>query len=144
MTELSRLSSGDSLPDVRGRVTQETINGYADLSADFNPLHVDPEFARTTEFGGTIAHGPLGLSFIFQLVTRHVPNGWPQGAVLRATFLGPVRPGDELVARGTVKNRSETADGVRLEIEATCENHRGEKVLAATVDLPLKKSGERR
>ncbi len=133
---------GDTLPEVRGTVTQDTINAYAEVSADYNPLHVDPEFARTSEFGGTIAHGPLALCFIFQLLTRHFPRGWPEGATLRATYLGPVRPGDQIVARGQVTGRTESAEGVQLQVEATCENQRGEKVLAGTATLILpKRSG---
>lgn len=134
---MAEFKAGDALPEVRGTVTQDTINAYAEISADYNPLHVDPEFARKTEFGGTIAHGPLALCFIFQLFTRHLPQGWPQGTSVRATYLGPVRPGDQIVARGRVVERSETPQGVQLQVEATCENQRGEKVLAANATLIL-------
>ncbi len=137
MAQLANLTVGDALPEVHGTVSQDTINAYAEVSGDYNPLHVDPEFARATPFGGTIAHGPLALCFIFQLLTRHLPRGWPERSVVRATFLGPVRPGDHIVARGQVVDRNESADGIRLQVEATCENQRGEKVLAATATVAL-------
>ncbi len=137
MTLLASVKAGDALPEVHGVVTQDTINAYAEVSGDYNPLHVDPEFARTTEFGGTIAHGPLALCFVFQLFTRHLPQGWPERSVVRATYLGPVRPGDQIVARGQVVERTETAEGIQLQLEATCENQRGEKVLSATANVAL-------
>lgn len=43
-------------------VTQGAINKFAEATGDFNPLHVDPEFAAKTPFGGTIAHGYYALS----------------------------------------------------------------------------------
>lgn len=61
------------LPDCVGRtvgptewveITQDEVNRFADLTGDHNFLHVDPERARATRFGGTIAHGFLTLSLI--------------------------------------------------------------------------------
>lgn len=40
-------------------VTQEQINAFANLCGDMNPIHTDPEYAKTTRFGATIAHGVL-------------------------------------------------------------------------------------
>ena len=46
------------------RMTQETVTRFADLTGDHNFIHVDPERARATAFGGTIAHGYLTLSLL--------------------------------------------------------------------------------
>lgn len=46
------------------RMTQECVNQFADLTGDHNFIHVDPERARLTRFGGTIAHGYLSLALI--------------------------------------------------------------------------------
>jgi len=53
---------GEALPPLMKRVTQEMINRWAEVSGDFNPLHVDPDFGKTIFFGTNIAHGPLTLS----------------------------------------------------------------------------------
>jgi acyl dehydratase len=45
-------------------ITQEQVNAFADLTGDHQYIHVDPERARTTMFGGTIAHGYLTLSLL--------------------------------------------------------------------------------
>ena len=50
-------------------VTQAGIDAYAELSGDFNPLHVDPEAAAASEFGGIIAHGPIALHAFFRAAT---------------------------------------------------------------------------
>jgi len=56
---LSRLSEGMSLPEIKRNITQENINLYAEASGDFNPIHVDENYARQTPLGVTIAHGML-------------------------------------------------------------------------------------
>ncbi|HQZ70552.1 MAG: MaoC/PaaZ C-terminal domain-containing protein [Anaerolineae bacterium] len=52
-------------------ITEHDIGAFAGLSGDFNPLHTDREFAKTTQFGERIAHGMLGLSVATGLV-HHV------------------------------------------------------------------------
>ena len=47
-----------------GEMTQEAVDRFADLTGDHNFIHVDPERARQTPFGGTIAHGFLSLSLL--------------------------------------------------------------------------------
>ena len=59
-------------PSASEHVTQETINRYADISGDYNPIHVDEEAAAASEFGGTIAHGPIALQTFFRSLTE-----WP-------------------------------------------------------------------
>ncbi len=47
---------GDQLPKIEKLVTQAQIGRYARASGDFNPIHVDHDFAAKSQFGGTIAH----------------------------------------------------------------------------------------
>jgi acyl dehydratase len=51
-------------------VTEAMINTYADLTGDHTPVHVDEEYAKTTEFGTRVAHGLLGLSLADGLKTK--------------------------------------------------------------------------
>ena len=55
-------------------LTQEMLNAYAEASGDFNPIHTDEAFAKTTPMGGTIAHGMLVLSFISEMMTGVGPR----------------------------------------------------------------------
>ena len=64
-------------------VTEHDVVAFAGLSGDYNPLHTDAEFARTTPFGERIAHGLLGLSMATGLAAR---LGILEGTVL--AFLG--------------------------------------------------------
>jgi acyl dehydratase len=76
------------------QVTQELIDEWADLSGDFNPLHVDEEFAAATRFGGTIAHGHLTLALMEGLMLELAGERWLGGGLLSGVkFVAPVRPG---------------------------------------------------
>ena len=84
-------------------VTQDVINTFADASGDFNPVHVDPAFAASTMFKGTIAHGMLSAAYISAVLGTQLPG---PGAIYMGQslkFRAPVRPGDKVVTTCTVK-----------------------------------------
>lgn len=97
-------------------IDQQAVDTYAQVSGDDNPLHVDPDFARTTPFGSTIAHGLLVLSLIGQEIEAALGPDVPLDE-LEAAFVGPVPVGAqvhisiELVANGVDgKFRCSTSD----------------------------------
>src|SRR5689334_10938587 len=67
------LEVGHSWKSNRRTVTETDIVQFAQLSGDFNPLHVDEIFAKTTIFGKRIAHGLLGLSISSGLQASEPP-----------------------------------------------------------------------
>lgn len=84
-------------------VTQDVINSFATASGDHNPVHVDPDFAAGTQFKGTIAHGMLSAAYISAVLGTQLPG---PGAIYTGQslkFRAPVRPGDKVVTRCTVK-----------------------------------------
>lgn len=54
--------------------TQENFNLFAELSHDDNPIHVDPAFAATTRFGGTVAHGMMLYGMILGVLSENFSN----------------------------------------------------------------------
>src|SRR2546428_13833492 len=67
--EMRTYRVGDVLPAVTKTITQAKIKRYAEASGDHSPLHLDPAFATTTQFGGTIAHGMLVLAYVSEMMT---------------------------------------------------------------------------
>ena len=75
-------------------VSREQILRYAGAVKDFNPIHVDEEFAKAAGMPSVIAHGPLTASIVLDLIVSQVsPNGL---AAAEVRFRAPVFPGDEL------------------------------------------------
>lgn len=83
-------------------ITQERVNTFAEATGDFQFIHVDPERAKLTPFGGTIAHGFLTLSLISLMITESdcpCPEGIKMGVNYggnRTRFLAPVRVGKRI------------------------------------------------
>ena len=110
------------------QITQDMINANAAISGDFNPVHVDPDFAAATPFGQTIAHGYIPMEPIFQLVqARLVVAVLPQGTGITLRYLRPCHPGDTI---GIVV-KTEGPEG----LEFQCVNQRGEPVIEGAVRL---------
>jgi 3-hydroxybutyryl-CoA dehydratase len=97
------LSVGDRLPVLQQLVDKSMIDTYAEASGDMNPLHIDPEFAKTTIFGKNIAHGLLTLAFISRVLSEWNWDGWAYGGELNVIFIGPVFPGDVVQVSGYVE-----------------------------------------
>lgn len=102
---LNKPKVGDRLPASTKEIDQERIMGWAALSGDYNRLHVDPEYAGSTRFKGTIAHGPMSLGFLCELMMAGFDEGWAAGGrLLDVRFLAPIRPGDRIKVEGTVES----------------------------------------
>ena len=110
-------------------VTQERINTFADCTEDHQFIHVDPEAAAKTPFGGTIAHGFLTLSLLSKLVEGNgiIPENTVMGLNYgfdKVRFLAPVRSGKRVRAHIEVAdvqekpgNRFLIKQSVSVEIE---------------------------
>jgi 3-hydroxybutyryl-CoA dehydratase len=116
-------SVGDELPHYDKPMTQDVIDAWADVSGDRNPLHVDPEFAKTTRFGGTIAHGHIALSYLCQLMQSWAGAAWMRGGrLLDIRFVSPIRPGSTYRVGGEVSSVSDSEIGVKLIIRDLSDN----------------------
>jgi acyl dehydratase len=119
-------------------VTQEKIDLYAELSGDFNPLHVDLEAAAASEFGGTIAHGPISLQPCFRSLAAWLgEEALPAGTKVSVTYRYRVRPGDRVSFEGAFDEKQ--SESVRL--EGQCVNQDGTAV--ASIDITLPDPGRR-
>lgn len=88
-------------------ITEGEVAAFAGLTGDYNPVHTDEEFARKTEFGGRIAHGPFGIGLAFGLASRLDLIDGTVVALLGLTwdFRAPTRAGDTLHAEIDVMSK---------------------------------------
>jgi len=97
-------------------ITQERVNQFADATNDHQFIHLDPEKAAQTPFGGTIAHGFLTLSLIVYLVMDTTVK--PKGTAVtinygsdKVRYLTPVRVGGRIRAQQRVVEVTEKKPG---------------------------------
>lgn len=104
-------------------ITEADIVLFAGVSGDNNALHINEEYARSTPFGGRIAHGMLTASVISAAVANKLPG---PGAIYMSQsliFRAPVRPGDTVHATVTVKEIVFERNRVVLHTTCTVKGH---------------------
>ena len=112
-------------------VTQETINAFARLTGDDNPIHVDAAFAAESPFGTRIAHGLLTLSLVIPHL-RDIFHVEGSGLNLnyglnRLRFPAPVPSGSRIRASGRVDDVTDLGTGFQLVVPLTFEVEGGSK-----------------
>jgi 3-hydroxybutyryl-CoA dehydratase len=96
-------------------VERADIAAFADLSGDHNPVHLDEDFARATQFKGCIAHGMLSATYISGLLGTELPGPGAIYVGQTLSFRAPVRPGDEVETEVKVKALAREKRKVTLE-----------------------------
>src|SRR5207302_7944372 len=98
-------------------ITQQQLSVYADASGDHNPIHVDEEFARTTMFRGTIAHGMLVLALIGEMMFAAHGEAWASRGRLKVRFKAPARPGDRITASAYITREDAESGNVDYAVQ---------------------------
>ena len=116
-------------------LTQEKVDLYAAMSGDFNPIHVDPVFAKSTVFGHTIAHGTIGAAhMVRELALSLSPDETLRE--LEVKFIHPIRTEECLrvtwhcrASEPQVEIATEVpADQIKRILEIQCQTESGSLV----------------
>ncbi|MEM6577865.1 MAG: MaoC family dehydratase [Pseudomonadota bacterium] len=123
---------------LRKVVTDEDIEMFAQVSTDFNPVHMDDDYAQDTIFEGRIAHGMLTAGLISAVIGEQLPGHGTVYMGQTLKFLAPVRPGDMVLAEVEVIDIDHAKRRVTLDCRCMVD---GKKVLIgeAKVLAPSKK-----
>ena len=112
-------------------ITQDRVNQFADATDDHQFIHVDPEAAAQTPFGGTIAHGYLTLSLVVPLVSQiYRVEGVRMGVnygTNKVRFPAPVPVGSTIRAGAELRSVTDVSGGVQVELTVTIETEGGTK-----------------
>jgi acyl dehydratase len=121
------------------RVTQEDIDAFADVTGDHQWIHVDPERAAATPFGGTIAHGYYTLSlaprFIYAMYTL---EGFAFGlnyGLNKVRFPAPLPVGDRVRMRASLLSVDDVSGGAQITVQLTFEREGGDKPVCVAETL---------
>ncbi|MDH4049880.1 MAG: MaoC family dehydratase [Gammaproteobacteria bacterium] len=121
-------------------ITQERVNQFAEATNDHQFIHVDPEKAAKTPFGGPIAHGFLSLSLLSYLNAQSavLPEGLVMGVNYgsdKVRYLAPVRVGKRIRSRQKVLEVGEKKPGQWLIKTAVTVEIEGESTPALIAEI---------
>src|ERR1041384_6567144 len=120
------LKIGDTFSTSR-KVTDELVRKFAEVSGDYNPIHLDEEFAKTTRFGRRIAHGMLSGAFISAVLGYEFKERKIVYLSQTMRFTAPVFIGDTVTATATVTRIREDKGIVTM--ETVCTNQDGKTLV---------------
>jgi 3-hydroxybutyryl-CoA dehydratase len=122
----ARFKVGDSAAISR-TISDRDVELFAEVSGDYNPVHLDDDFAKTTRFGARIAHGMLTASLLSTVIGTKLPG---EGAIYVSQtlfFVAPVYLGDTVTATATITHYE--PDRRRMTLATVVRNQRGDEVV---------------
>ena len=117
-------------------ISEELGRSFAQISGDYNPVHLDEEYARGTIFGKRIAHGMLLGSYISGVLGNDFPGEGTIYLKQDMKFVKPVYYGDTITISVKILDKDDTRN--RMTLETNCYNQASELVLAGTALVMLK------
>jgi acyl dehydratase len=126
-------------------VTQEDIDAFADVTGDHQWIHVDPERAKQTPFGGTIAHGYYTLSLAPRFsYAMYAIEGFAFGlnyGLNKVRFPAPLPVGSKVRMRAAIASVDDIPGGIQMATTCTFEREGGEKPVCVAETLVRLYSG---
>jgi len=127
---IDQLTVGDAA-ESRKTISETDVYLFAGVSGDFNPLHVDAEYAKTTPFGARVAHGPLTFSLCAGLLGTELPGLGTVAVSNQITYEAPVFIGDTIAVRVEVAELD--PDRNRATMAVTWRNQEGTQVASGSM-----------
>lgn len=136
--------------EITHKITQNDVNLFASLTGDYNPLHVNAEYAKKTPFHKPVVHGMLSASFISTMIGTCLPGEGALWSSQMLEFLRPAFVGDTLSVRSIVIQKSTATQSLVLDTKVSNQHNQilvsGRslvKVLESASDHVKKDTGHR-
>ncbi|HWW67595.1 MAG TPA: MaoC/PaaZ C-terminal domain-containing protein [Solirubrobacterales bacterium] len=130
---MAELNVGDQIPGLKVTPDKYLPHRYAGASGDFNPIHIDPEFAKAVGLPGTILHGLYMMGLVARAATD-VAGGDPRSLKrLSVQFRGMGAPETEIAVSGTVKS----VEGDRVVIDTVAAQGENQTIRNAEAEIRL-------
>jgi acyl dehydratase len=128
---MADLNAGDAIPELKVTPDKYLPHRYAGASGDFNPIHIDPEFAKAVGLPNTILHGLYMMGLVARFATD-VVGGDPRALKrLSVQFRGMGAPETEIVVSGTVKS----VDGDTVTIDTVAAQGENQTIRNAEAEV---------
>ncbi len=96
------------------QITEQMINDFSRLSGDYNPLHTDRDYAKTTQFKGVIAHGMITGPLFSRLIGMYLPGMYSLYISQSIFFHKPINIGSNVSVSGEITQKVDSTDVVKI------------------------------
>jgi len=114
-------------------ITETDVVNYAGVTGDFNPAHINEEYANDTMFEGRIAHGMLGAGLISTVLGTKLPGPGAIYVKQELEFTAPVKFNDTITAEVEVIEKNEEKN--RVVMKTICTNQKDKAVIKGQATL---------
>lgn len=128
------IETGQELKSITRVISQPVINSYAAAVNDFNPIHVDEEYAKKSMFGSTTAHGFLMVGYLAAMLRENFGPNWFTRSKFEVRFRRPAKPGDRLTVGGVVEGMADDMADCRIWVR----NQLDEEIIFGSARVPIK------
>lgn len=133
------INTGDSYSFKR-EITEKMVESFAELSGDYNPVHMDKEYCLEHGIGPRIVHGMLVLSFVSTLIGMYLPGEGTVWLSQSFDFISPARIGDVLTITGRIseKNNNNILGLGVITIKVSVTNQKEAILVRGTIKVLIK------
>ena len=103
-------------------ISDKMVRNYAEVSGDFNPIHLDEDYAKKTDFKNKIVHGMLLISNITEIMFKNFGNSWNENGALKIKFRNPLLVNSTLETNLKIKKFDKNNDGTLYTCEVMCND----------------------
>ena len=108
-------------------ISENMVRNYANVSGDFNPIHLDYEYAKNTEFKNKIVHGMLLISNINEIMFKNFNQYWNKNGSLKIKFSSPLLVTSKLIDKNN--------DGTLYTCEVMCNDDDGNILISGITSV---------
>jgi acyl dehydratase len=131
---MADLKAGDAIPELKVTPDKYLPHRYAGASGDFNPIHIDEEFAKSVGLPSNILHGLYSMGVVAKAAAQGLAGGDPRALKkLTVQFRGMGLPEQEIAVTGTVKE----VDGNRVVVDLEAAQGDNRIIRNAQAELEL-------
>ena len=135
---MKKLQVGDDLEPIKKLITMKQILMYADASGDYNPIHIDEEFAKNSQFGRNIGHGMMVAATISELMVKNFAEAWYKTGKMKMRFKSPVYPEDEIQTSGSIKKSEQIGTETKITCSVQIVRQDGDTIISGETSVTLK------
>ncbi len=117
--------------------TQKRINLYAKMSGDYNPIHVDVNYAKQMPFGSTIAHGMLVLSYISEMMLSTFGSQWLSTGWLSVRFKSPALSGKQVKVEGRIRSVERMDKRSKIICDVACRDEASNPIIIGEAGVTM-------